>query len=53
MSYEGILKVLTDERFRQKLVGLGKKQSMDFTWQKCAQQTLSVMEAVFNGIEKI
>ena len=42
----GIHKIITDHNLKQQLINAGRKRAQHFTWQKCAQQTLAVMETV-------
>lgn len=39
---KAIARVLQDEKLRQKLIGLGKRQAKKYSWQKTARQTLAV-----------
>jgi glycosyltransferase involved in cell wall biosynthesis len=43
---EGIRRVLDDAELRRSLVAAGKGRSRDFTWRRCAQETLAVLERV-------
>jgi glycosyltransferase involved in cell wall biosynthesis len=45
----GIHQVITDHSLRQGLIDAGRRRAQEFTWQKCAQQTLAVMESVFGN----
>jgi glycosyltransferase involved in cell wall biosynthesis len=42
----GIRRVLDDAALRTELVAAGKSRSRDFTWRRCAQETLRVLEQV-------
>jgi glycosyltransferase involved in cell wall biosynthesis len=42
----GIRRVLDDSTLRAELVGAGRVRSRDFTWRRCAQETLGVLERV-------
>jgi len=42
----GIHKIITDRNLKQLLINAGRKRAQHFTWEKCAQQTLAVMETV-------
>jgi glycosyltransferase involved in cell wall biosynthesis len=42
----GIRRVLEDSTLRAELVGAGRVRSRDFTWRRCAQETLGVLERV-------
>ena len=43
---EGIRRVLDETELRSELVAAGKARSRDFTWRRCAQETLAVLERV-------
>jgi glycosyltransferase involved in cell wall biosynthesis len=43
---EGIRQVLEDTALRSRLVAAGRVRSQDFTWQRCARETLAVLERV-------
>jgi O-antigen biosynthesis alpha-1,2-mannosyltransferase len=47
---EGIRRVLDDDALRTELVAAGRERSRDFTWQRCARETLAVLERV--GLER-
>lgn len=40
-----ILKILSDETLRQNMIAKGKQRLAHFSWEKCAQETLAVLEA--------
>ncbi len=42
---ETMLKVLTNDSLKQELITKGKARLQDFSWEKCARQTLEVLEA--------
>jgi glycosyltransferase involved in cell wall biosynthesis len=42
----GIRRVLDDRSLRAELVQAGLERSRDFTWQRCARETLAVLERV-------
>jgi alpha-1,3-rhamnosyl/mannosyltransferase len=42
--------VLDDDLLRAELVAAGLERSRDFTWQRCARETLAVLERV--GLER-
>ncbi|KKS95344.1 MAG: A-glycosyltransferase, glycosyltransferase family 4 protein [Microgenomates group bacterium GW2011_GWC1_43_13] len=46
---EAILKVLSDEKIREKLIKLGIAQVKKFTWQKTVKETLEVYEKVIKS----
>jgi glycosyltransferase involved in cell wall biosynthesis len=41
-----MLKILSDESLRQEMIAKGKQQLAHFSWEKCARQTLEVLESV-------
>ena len=43
---EALEKLLTDENYRKKLAERGLKRAEEFSWEKCARQTLEVYRAV-------
>jgi alpha-1,3-rhamnosyl/mannosyltransferase len=43
---EGIRRVLTQPSLRQDLIDKGRNRSQSFTWERCARQTLEVLERV-------
>jgi glycosyltransferase involved in cell wall biosynthesis len=43
---DGIRQVVDDDHLRRRMIDTGRQRAQNFTWQKCAQQTLSVMESV-------
>jgi glycosyltransferase involved in cell wall biosynthesis len=43
---EGISQVLNDSALRRSLVEAGRARSRDFTWERCARETLAVLEQV-------
>lgn len=43
---EGIQEVLEDTTLRSRLIAAGRVRSRDFTWQRCAVETLAVLERV-------
>lgn len=49
-DYEGfanqMVKVIDDQDLRRHLIEKGLKRSQDFSWEKCARQTLEVLESV-------
>ncbi len=44
----GIRDVLTRLPMRQELIERGRRHSQDFTWERCARQTLEVLERIGN-----
>jgi glycosyltransferase involved in cell wall biosynthesis len=44
----GIERVLDDSALRRSLVEAGRVRSSDFTWQRCARETLEVLERVYS-----
>jgi glycosyltransferase involved in cell wall biosynthesis len=47
---EGIRRVLDDDVLRAELIAAGLERSRNFTWQRCAKETLAVLERV--GLER-
>ena len=45
----GIRRVLEDQALRAELVAAGRERSRDFTWQRCAEGTIEVLERVAAG----
>lgn len=43
---DGMRQVVTDQKLRERLVEAGRKRVLSFSWKKCAQETLQVLEAV-------
>lgn len=43
-----IERVLDDQKLREDLVARGQERVSDFTWEKCAQETLNVFERAIN-----
>lgn len=41
---DGMEQVVTDEELRLRLVDAGRRRAGNFSWQKCARQTLNVLE---------
>lgn len=46
---EGILKIATDQELRKRIVAAGHARAMNFSWRKCAQETLDVLENVMSS----
>lgn len=42
---EVIIKILSDENLRQDMIAKGKQQLAKFSWEKCARETLAVLES--------
>ncbi len=42
--YEAMLKIISDQTLREKLIIKGKERVKDFAWRKCAIETLKVLE---------
>jgi glycosyltransferase involved in cell wall biosynthesis len=42
----GIRRILDDGILRERLVAAGRERSRDFTWRRCARETLGVLERV-------
>jgi glycosyltransferase involved in cell wall biosynthesis len=45
---EGIHRVATDQELRKRLIGAGLERVKEFSWDKCARQTLEVLEGVMD-----
>ncbi len=43
---EGIHSILTRPQLRQELTERGRRRSQEFTWERCARQTLEVLERI-------
>lgn len=41
--YEGMLKLVENPKYREKLIGNIDKQLEKFDWQKCAEETMEVL----------
>ncbi len=41
---KGLLRILTDENLRNELIKRGRQQAKNFSWQKCALETLMVLK---------
>ena len=46
---ENMLKLLTDAKLKQELIVKGLNNACSFTWEKCAEETLSVYSALLNN----
>jgi glycosyltransferase involved in cell wall biosynthesis len=46
---DGIYRVATDDELRHQLIEAGRARACSFTWKRCAQDTLRVLESVGNG----
>ncbi len=46
---DGMYRVVTDGELRWRLVEAGRARARQFTWKRCAQDTLRVLEAAGNG----
>lgn len=42
----GVRRVVTDEETRERLVRRGRRRAAEFTWERCARQTLALIERV-------
>ena len=47
--FTALRKILIDEGFRQELIVKGKQKSQEFTWDKCARQTLEILNQIKQG----
>jgi glycosyltransferase involved in cell wall biosynthesis len=45
----GMHQVVTDRGLRHQLIEAGRERSQNFSWKKCARETLQVLEKVFEG----
>jgi glycosyltransferase involved in cell wall biosynthesis len=45
---DGILRIVTDLDLRQHLTEVGRQRASGFSWKKCAQETLQVLENVLS-----
>jgi glycosyltransferase involved in cell wall biosynthesis len=45
----GIRRLIEDESLRQRLVVAGRERMREMTWERCARQTLSVLETIVPG----
>jgi glycosyltransferase involved in cell wall biosynthesis len=43
---DGMRRVVSDQNLRQQLMGVGRERVKDFSWKKCAKETLTVLEGV-------
>jgi glycosyltransferase involved in cell wall biosynthesis len=43
---DGICRVVTDQKLRQQLVSVGHERVRSFSWEKCARETLQVLESI-------
>ena len=43
---DGMRQVATDQILRQQLISAGRERAKDFSWKKCARETLKILEAV-------
>jgi glycosyltransferase involved in cell wall biosynthesis len=43
---DGMRRVVTDQSLRQQLITAGRQRAKDFSWDKCARQTMKVLESV-------
>ena len=46
---DGIIKVVKDDRLRERLVASGRERALEFTWEKSAKKHLEVFERVISG----
>jgi glycosyltransferase involved in cell wall biosynthesis len=42
-------RLANDDGLRQELIEKGRRRAQDFSWRRCAEQTLAVYEGVFSG----
>jgi glycosyltransferase involved in cell wall biosynthesis len=43
---EGMSRVVSDQRLREQIIAAGRERAKDFSWQKCARETLGVLQGV-------
>ena len=41
---DGMRRVVSDQNLRQQLIRAGRERAQDFSWEKCARETLKVLE---------
>jgi glycosyltransferase involved in cell wall biosynthesis len=47
---DGIRRIVIDHELRRHLVEAGSRRASEFSWEKCAQETLQVLEAVLKPV---
>jgi glycosyltransferase involved in cell wall biosynthesis len=50
---EGMRRVLDDRSLRAELVAAGRQRSAEFTWQRCARETLRVLEQAVSKRDRV
>lgn len=48
----GIVRLFSDEKLRQRLARLGRERVKRFSWDKCAKETLAVYERTFAALKR-
>ncbi|MGD2207648.1 MAG: glycosyltransferase family 1 protein, partial [Anaerolineae bacterium] len=48
---EALVQMVTHEGLRRDLVERGFRQAQKFSWQRCAEETLRVLESVGRGLD--
>jgi glycosyltransferase involved in cell wall biosynthesis len=43
---DGMRRVVSDQNLRQQLIRAGRERAKDFSWEKCARETMGVLEEV-------
>lgn len=43
---DGMRSIVSDQNLRQQLIGAGRERAKEFSWEKCARETLKVLELV-------
>jgi glycosyltransferase involved in cell wall biosynthesis len=43
---DGMRRVVTDQSLRRRMVAAGRERAKDFSWKKCARETMEVLEGV-------
>jgi O-antigen biosynthesis alpha-1,2-mannosyltransferase len=46
---DGMIRVVTDDWLRQRLIKAGRQRASNFTWTKCAHETLRTLEGVLSS----
>jgi glycosyltransferase involved in cell wall biosynthesis len=48
---EGMRRMVMDRGLREQLIGAGLERARDFSWEKCARETMGVLEEV--GVQQM
>ena len=46
---DGMRQIVSDDELRHRLVAAGRLRASNFSWERCAQDTLKVLDGVLNG----